>query len=247
MDRSRKNEQSILVSGGSRGLGLHLLEGFLQAGNKVASFARSETSEVQRLRTQYPERFYFEPLDTLDQEGVKAFVKTVDTRFGRIDALVNNAAVGQDELLVHTSSARIAEILSINVTAPILLTRLVARRMLLQGDGGRILNITSICASRGYPGLAVYAASKGALDAFTRSMARELGEAGITFNSIAPGFFASEMSSVLLPQQMEAIRNRTPTGRLTNEDHVLAVAELLLSRDTNINGQTIVVDGGISV
>jgi 3-oxoacyl-[acyl-carrier protein] reductase len=247
MDGSRTKDQTILVSGGSRGLGLHLVEGFLQAGNKVASFARSETPAVQRLRTDCADRFYFEPLDALNQEGVQSFVKTVDARFGRIDALVNNAAVGQDELLVHTSPARIAQILNINITAPILLTRLVARRMLLQGHGGRILNITSICASRGYAGLAVYAASKGALDAFTRSMARELGEAGITFNSIAPGFFASEMSSVLLPQQMEAIRNRTPTGRLTNEDHVLAVADLLLSRETNINGQTIVVDGGISV
>jgi 3-oxoacyl-[acyl-carrier protein] reductase len=247
MNDTVTKEQSILISGGSRGLGRHLVEGFLEAGNKLASFARSETPVIQRLRDRYPDSFYFEPLDALDRKGVGAFVTTVSAKFGRIDALVNNAAIGQDELLVHTSPARIAEIVGINITAPILLTRLVVRRMLLQGGGGRILNITSVCASRGYAGLAVYAASKGALDAFTRSMARELGEAGITFNSIAPGFFASEMSSVLLPEQMDTIRRRTPSGRLTNEEHVLPVADLLLSRETNINGQTIVVDGGVSI
>jgi 3-oxoacyl-[acyl-carrier protein] reductase len=78
-------------------------------------------------------------------------------------------------------------------------------------------------------------------------MARELGEAGILFNSIAPGFFASEMSSVLLPEQMETIRRRTPTGQLTNEENVFAVADLLLSRETNMQGQTIMVDGGITI
>jgi 3-oxoacyl-[acyl-carrier protein] reductase len=78
-------------------------------------------------------------------------------------------------------------------------------------------------------------------------MARELGEAGIPFNSVAPGFFASEMSSVLLPEQMETIRRRTPSGDLTNEVNVFAVVDLLLSRETNIDGQTITVDGGISI
>jgi 3-oxoacyl-[acyl-carrier protein] reductase len=85
------------------------------------------------------------------------------------------------------------------------------------------------------------------MEAFTRAMAREMADAGVAINSIAPGFFLSEMSSVLLPQQMETIRRRTPSGELATEENVLAVADLLLSRETNINGQTIAVDGGITI
>jgi 3-oxoacyl-[acyl-carrier protein] reductase len=239
--------QNILVSGGSRGLGLYLVEGFLKSGNKVATFARSATEAMGRLRSEYGDSFLFEAVDATDQPAVQAFVSTMNDRFGSVDALVNNAAVGQDELLMHTSPERIAEIVAINITAPILLTRLAVRRMLLQPNRGAVVNITSICGSRGYAGLSVYASSKGALDAFTRSMARELGEAGIPFNSVAPGFFASEMSSVLLPEQMDTIRRRTPSGDLTNEANVFAVVDMLLSRETNIDGQTITVDGGISI
>jgi 3-oxoacyl-[acyl-carrier protein] reductase len=202
---------------------------------------------MRRLQAEYGEKFYFEALDAVDQSGVQKFVGSVNRRFGSIDALINNAAVGQDELLVHTSPERVAQIISINITAPLLLTRLVVRRMLLNRGQNSVVNITSICGSRGYKGLSVYSASKGALDAFTRAMARELGEAGIAFNSVAPGFFASDMSSVLLPEQMDTIRRRTPSGDLTDEKNVLAVVDLLLSRETNIDGQTITVDGGISI
>ena len=243
----RTRDQNILISGGSRGLGLHLAEGFLAAGNRVATFARSRTPAMDRLEQEHAGCFYFEPLDAVDQPAVRTFVSTVDQRFGSIDALVNNAAIGQDELLLHTPADRIAQIIAVNLTAPINLTRLVLKRMLLQPDHGSVINITSICGSRGYAGLAVYAATKGAMEAFTRAMARELGEAGVTFNSIAPGFFTSEMSSVLLPQQIDAIRRRTPSGELATEENVLAVADLLLSRETNINGQTIAIDGGITI
>ena len=243
----RTRDQNILISGGSRGLGLHLAEGFLAAGNRVATFARSRTPAVDRLADRYAGCFCFEALDAVDQPAVQAFVSSVHERFGSIDALVNNAAIGQDELLLHMPAERIAQIIAVNLTAPICLTRLVLKRMLLQHTRGSVVNITSVCGSRGYAGLAVYAASKGAMEAFTRAMARELGEGGVAFNSIAPGFFTSEMSSVLLPQQIEAIRRRTPSGQLATEEHVLAVADLLLSRETNINGQTIAVDGGITI
>ena len=238
---------NILISGGSRGLGLHLAEGFLAAGNRVATFARSRTADMERLAAEFPGCFYFDALDAVDQAAVQAFVVSVHGQFGSIDALINNAAIGQDELLLHTPAERIQQIIEVNLTAPVLLSRLVLKKMLLQPDRGSVLNITSICGSRGYAGLAVYAATKGGLEAFTRAMAREMGEAGIAVNCIAPGFFVSEMSSVLLPQQIDAIRRRTPSGELATEADVLAVADLLLSRETNVNGQTIAVDGGITI
>jgi len=140
----------------------------------------------------------------------------------------------------------IERIIATNVTAPILLTRLVLKRMLLQSGGVRVLNITSICGLKGYNGLTVYSATKGAMDAFTRSLAHETSGRGILVNAVAPGFFESEMSSVLSPDQLDTIKRRTPTRQLTTDAQLLPVVDLLLFTDTNITGQTIAVDGGVT-
>jgi 3-oxoacyl-[acyl-carrier protein] reductase len=158
---------------------------------------------------------------------------------------VNNAAIGQDHLLAHTAPEIIERIVATNLTAPILLTRLVLKCMLLQETGGRVVNITSICGLRGYTGLTVYSATKGAMDAFTRSLAHEVSGRGILVNAIAPGFFESEMSSVLSPEQLHTIRRRTPSGTLTSDTHLLPLLDVLLFGNTNQTGQTLVVDGGI--
>jgi 3-oxoacyl-[acyl-carrier protein] reductase len=116
--------------------------------------------------------------------------------------------------------------------------------MLLQDHGGRILNVSSICGSKGFTGLTAYSGSKGAMDAFTRSLAQEVSGRGIMVNSIAPGFFESDMSAVLSADQLATIKRRTPTGRLTSDSNLLPVIELLLFSDTNLTGQTITIDGG---
>jgi 3-oxoacyl-[acyl-carrier protein] reductase len=244
----RTTNRSILISGGSRGLGLYFCEAFLNAGNRVATFARNRTEAVDRLQESHGgDNFVFETLDATDQGEVERLVRHVARTFESIDVLINNAAVGQDELLVHTAAESVERIIATNLSAPILLTRIVLKRMLLQPTKGTVLNVSSICGSRGYPGLTVYSATKGALDAFTRSLAREVGEAGVRVVGIAPGFFESEMSSVLLPSQLETIRRRTPTGVLTTEQDVLAVADMLLADACNIQGQVIPVDGGITI
>lgn len=202
---------------------------------------------MDQLASTYGQDFRFTPLDAQDTPGVANFVKETEKAFGGIDSLVNNAAIGQDQLLIHCDLNTIDRIIGVNIRAPVILTRAVLKCMFLQRTGGNIVNISSICGSRGYAGLSVYAASKGVLDAFTRSLAREVGERGIRINSVAPGFFESEMSSVLLPEQMRAIKRRTPTGELSNEDNIMKVLDLLLSRTTNIHGQTIFVDGGITI
>ena len=160
--------------------------------------------------------------------------------------LINNAAVAQDSLLAQTSEEDIGRIVSVNLVATILLTRHVVRHMMLTRRV-TILMVSSICGQRGFPGLTVYSATKGALDAFTRSLARELGSAGILVNAIAPGFFESEMSRVLAPSQVEAIRRRTHTGALVSDAQVVEAAEVLLNPDANITGQVLTVDGGASI
>lgn len=236
----------VLVSGGSRGLGLAMVTDILDRGAKVTAFARTVTPELHALADEHPDRVHVAAADITDQAGLTALIKESSSRLGPIDALVNNAAAGQDSLHVHTSSDRIAQIVDTNLTAPLLLTRQVMRHMMAKGIRGRIVMITSICAQRGYAGLVAYSATKGGLDAATRTLAREM-HGRMMVNAIAPGFFASEMSSVLGQTQLDAITRRTPSGRLVEPDNVVPLCRMLLFDDTNINGQVLVVDGGGSI
>jgi 3-oxoacyl-[acyl-carrier protein] reductase len=236
----------VLVSGGSRGLGLAIVTDLLAHGLKVAAFARTVTPELRDLAAKYESRTHIGSVDITDVAGCQAFVRAAEDRLGPIDGLVNNAAIGQDSLHVHTSVQQIEKIVTTNLTAPLVLTRLVLRRMLAKGLRGRVVNITSICGQRGYAGLVAYSATKGGLDAATRTIAREL-NGRVLANAVAPGFFASEMSAVLGQTQLDQIIRRTPTGHLTEPEEVVPVIRMLLCENTNINGQVIEVDGGASI
>lgn len=235
----------VVVTGGSRGLGLAIVQRLLDGGLAVATFARSRTPQIEELERSGA-RLMFSELDALDDRAVTAFVSRAEDWGSGIWGLVNNAAIGQDHLLAHTGIATIDELLAVNLRAPIVITRAVVKRLILRGDGGRIVNVTSICGQRGYAGLTVYSATKGALDAFTRSLAREVGPRGVLVNSVAPGFFSSEMSAVLSAEQLQTIRRRTATGELTEPEQVADVVEMLILRGENITGQSIVVDGGVT-
>lgn len=236
----------ILVSGGSRGLGLAIVRTIVDKGAKVAAFARTVTPELQAIADENPDRVFVGSVDATDDKQVKAFIKAAEAKLGPIDSLVNNAAIGQDSLHMHTSPERIEQIINTNLTAPLMLTRQVMRRILAGPGRGRIVFITSICAQRGYPGLVAYSATKGGLDSAMRTIAREM-RGRVLANSIAPGFFASEMSSVLGTTQLDAITRRTPTNRLVEPDNIVPVLDMLLFSDTNLNGQVLVVDGGGSI
>jgi 3-oxoacyl-[acyl-carrier protein] reductase len=238
--------QAVIISGGSRGLGLVLVKHCLARGCAVATFARHATPDIEQMAKEFPDRFLFEMFDSANTGLMDAFVGKVFAKWGNIHGLVNNAAIGQDHLLANMPVEIVGQILDVNLQAPILLTRAVVRRMLL-GNGGRIVNITSICGQRGYAALTVYSATKGGMDAFTRSLARELGGRGIYVNSIAPGFFPSAMSSSLAQRQLDTIRRRTPTERLCKEEDLLPVLDTLLFAESNITGMTYVVDGGSSI
>lgn len=237
----------VVVSGGSRGLGLAIVSSIVEHGKKVATFARTITPELEQLAAEYPEQVHVASVDATDAKAVSRFLKEAEAKLGPIDGLVNNAAIGQDSLHVHTSPDRIEQIIQTNLTAPLILSRAVLRRMMAGPTGkGRIAFVTSICAQRGYAGLVAYSATKGGLDSAMRTIAREM-HGRVLANSVAPGFFASEMSSVLGQTQLDTITRRTPTGRLVEPDDVVPVIDMLLFEDTNINGQTLVIDGGGSI
>lgn len=232
-----------VVSGASRGLGLALTRDLLDHGVRVGAFARTLTPELRQLAEEHPGALLAREVDLTDAGARTAFVREVEAAYGVVDGLVNNAAVGQDSLHVHTSEDRLEQIVHTNLVAPLALLRTVVRRLLAHGRTGRVVNVTSVCGQRGYPGLVAYSATKGGMDAATRSLARELG-GRVLVNSVAPGFFASEMSSVLGSTQLDQIMRRTPSGRMTDPDDVVPLVRHLLLDRSNVNGQTLVVDGG---
>jgi 3-oxoacyl-[acyl-carrier protein] reductase len=235
-----------LVSGGSRGLGAAVVKRLLDDGYVVATYSRSSSPFVEELRGRDAEAasFYWEAVDGADLSSLERFVKTVAKRYGRCDALVNNAAILTEGLLALSRPADVHDVLRINLEAPILLTRSVCRIM-IQRESGSIVNISSLNGIRGFRGVGAYAASKAGLDGFTRSLARELGPAGIRVNSVAPGYFLSAMAEGFAEKHAESVRKRTPLGRLGEANDIASVVHFLLSPHAGfITGQTIVVDGG---
>lgn len=242
------NSRPVIVSGGSRGVGLELCRALLQSGYLVSTFSRKATAELNDLKEQYGEAFWFGEVDIEASEQVRKFVFDASERFGPVWALVNNAAVVRDGIFATLPEVEISRMLSINLEGTMRLTRHCLRNMLTTSSGGRVINISSIVGSRGYNGLAVYSATKAALDGLTRSLARELGRRSITVNSVAPGYMKTAMSAGLDEGGLDQIVRRTPLGRLAEISDIIPLVEFLLSdRSSFITGQTILVDGGISI
>lgn len=232
---------AIIVSGGSRGLGAALVERLLEDGETVATFSRRPSERSERLRSHA--RLYWEQLDATDYAATSAFVREAERRFGKISTIVNNAGAGADGILATASLHEIKRTLDTNVLAPLQLTKLAVGRMLKHREGC-VINISSILGIRGHSGTSVYAATKGALDAMTRSLAKELGGKGIRVNSVAPGYFASDMVKGFGADTIERIKRRTPLGRLCTEAEIVRLIVFLIREGSFITGQTIVVDGG---
>ena len=167
--------------------------------------------------------------------------------FKPLYGLVNNAAIVQDGLLVNLSTSSIEQMISTNLTATILLTRYVAKKM-IRSRRGRIINISSIAARRAYRGLTVYSATKAGLEGFTRTLAAELGRRSITVNAIAPGYLETDMTANLNNRQKFDIRQRIPLGEFCDVHDVSRMVLYLLSPAARtITGTVVTIDGGASL
>lgn len=241
-----ENGMVAIVSGGSRGLGRVLVERLLREGWRVATFSRTSNDFAEQTAAALPERFWWAPADLTDAQALRDYVASVVHRFRRIDLLVNNAGVLHQELLLTMSAKKIESLVASNLVAPITLAHACARVMSRNG-GGTIVNVSSINAIRGYRGVSVYSAAKAGVDAFSRSLARELGACNIRVNSLVPGFFDSDMTAGVTAENRERIRRRTPLGRLAEINEIAEAAMFLSSPASSfITGQTIIVDGGIT-
>jgi 3-oxoacyl-[acyl-carrier protein] reductase len=238
----------VIVTGGSRGLGAGIVQSYLDTGDLVATCARSRTSEIDKWADApaTADRLLFAEVDLSDRAATDAFVKSVVTRWGRIDVLINNAGVARDGILAMADEDDIDTVIDLNLKGTLFITKLVSRRMLAHGSG-HIVNISSIVGISGYRGLAVYSATKAALDGMTRALSRELGGRGIVVNSIAPGYLRTEMSHGLDEAQLGQIVRRTPAGRLGEPADIARVAQFLTAPENDyLTGQVIVVDGGLT-
>jgi 3-oxoacyl-[acyl-carrier protein] reductase len=237
-----------VISGGSRGLGAGIARKCLDAGYVVATFSRSATrfTDAEQNRDPHGENFCWAAIDGRDDQALNRFVSTVSDRYGAIDALVSNAAVGHFGAFALMRLSEIDESIAVNLRGNLVLARSCTPAMIARGAGS-IVNISSVNGVRGNAGVAVYSATKAALDGFTRALARELGPRNIRVNSLAPGYFDSDMVAGLSERQRRAILHNTPLGRLGTIDEIAAAVLFLLSPEASfITGQTIVIDGGLT-
>jgi 3-oxoacyl-[acyl-carrier protein] reductase len=239
----------IIVTGGSRGLGLAIARKLAGSGYRVIAIARRESPELgsAMLEVEREEQgaLHFKSFDLANISGLRDLVKGLRKEFGPIYGLVNNAAVGTSGLLATMHDARIENLVHLNVVSPIVLTKYVVRSMMADGNGGRIVNVSSIISFTGYAGLSAYAATKASLLGFTRSLARELGSLGINVNAVAPGFVATDMTQELTVKQQGQIVRRSALGRLVEVDDVANSVEFLLSdKARNITGTVLTIDAG---
>jgi len=234
----------IIVTGASKGLGLAICARLLYDGYKIVGISRSQTSEFKKLQKQYPEQLFNELYDFANTENIQNLVRKITKEYGNIYGLVNNAALGHDGVLGTMHESQISELIKVNIESPILLTKYASRSMLMKLQG-RVINIGSIIATTGFNGLSVYGATKASLSGFTRSLARELGKAKITVNTVAPGYMKTAMTEGLEGEKLESIKRRSPLGQLATVEDVAGTVSYLLSDDArHITGTTITVDAG---
>lgn len=239
-----------LISGGSRGLGFAIVEQMLARGDSVATFSRSGSESLTKLAAALPDRLHVAECDAADADGIRRFVAGVVDRFGRIDHCIANAAVASEGVLATVSDAEIDAMLAVNLQGSIVLVREAVRQMLVQDMSSAsshpsITMISSVVASRGSPGLSVYAATKAGLEGFARSLARELGPRGIRVNAVAPGYMETDLSATLSPEDRGRIARRTALGRLGVPADIVGAIDFLTSPAAGfITGQVITIDGG---
>lgn len=238
-----------LVTGAQRGIGAAIARKLGRDGFILALAARSADALrtfAGELAAEGIEAEAF-PCDVSDAAQVDALLKGIQDRFGRLDALVNNAGITRDGLLLRMKEEDWDAVIDINLKSVFLLSK-GALRLLLKSPQGRVVNISSVVGVTGNPGQTNYAASKAGIIGFTKALAREYASKGLTANAVAPGFIETEMTGHLNEAQKAAALQAIPSGRLGQGDEVAAAVSFLVSPSAAyITGQVLCVDGGMAM
>jgi 3-oxoacyl-[acyl-carrier protein] reductase len=238
--------KKIVVTGDSGDLGAAICTSLLDKSDySVIGLSRSVTPHVKRFLAEYPERYLHLSYDLEKSDEIKDFYLAELKNHGPLYGLVNNSAHPYDDIITNANLENLENMFRVNVFSPIMLTKYVIRDMLLHNVSGSLVHISSVSAHTGYKGLSMYASSKGALESFSRTVAREWGEKGIRSNCVSPGFMETRMSAALSKEQKDRIYKRTALKKATEIQSVAETVEFLLSdRSASITGSVIHVDSG---
>jgi 3-oxoacyl-[acyl-carrier protein] reductase len=238
--------RNILITGVSQGLGLATARAVVNAGWTVYGVSRRHSDEFAALASSNPGRVHFYPFDLGNVEGVRTevFGKFVPLTIP-LHGFVNNAAVAYVDLVSNLNGEKLRAMYSVNVFAPMMIVKQAIRNGLFHRQPVAIVHVSSISAHTGYKGLAMYASTKGALEAFSRNTAREWGARGIRSNAVVAGLMETGMSEGLTEERRQRIFRRTSLNAATQPASVAQTVVFLLSDGAaSITGQNIFVDSG---
>jgi 3-oxoacyl-[acyl-carrier protein] reductase len=240
--------RNVVVTGGSGGLGLAIAKKLAESGYRVIAIARNGGAQlsdaIANAERSDQGRIVYVSFDLAHVLGLPELVRSLHEAFGPFHGLVNNSGAGTHRALSLMHTSKIEELVQLNTLSPIVLTKYIVRRMMADG-GGRIVNVASIAACRGFNGLTVYGATKSSMIGFTRSLAREVGRMGINVNAIAPGFLDADMTKASAADLRQAIIRRSALKRLPQAEEVAEAVEFLVSdRANGITGSVLTVDAG---
>jgi len=237
-----------VVTGASRGIGYAIANALASCRYHLAICGTREDTIQQaadKIHAQHGVDVRPATVDVTDRESLQSFITGIVKDCGRLDVLVNNAGITRDNISMRMKAEEWQQVLDTNLSSVFHASQ-AALRPMMKARFGRIINISSVVASMGNPGQLNYCASKGGVDAMTRSLAREIGSRGITVNAVAPGFIATDMTSGLGDDARHALEAQVPLGRLGSpEDIAHAVVFLASEHAAYITGQILHVNGGM--
>ncbi len=245
---TRFYDWKIIVTGGTRGIGRGLVEAFLKEGAFVIATYTKNDQEANCLKVQLPQyadKLVLEKFDVSNSEEVKQFYSRFETRWDRLDVLVNNAGIKNDQVTALMSDDAWKQVMNINLDGTFFMSR-AAIPLMMKNRFGRIIHMSSISGKSGLPGQANYSATKAAQVAMAQVMAKEVGKKGITVNAVCPGFIETEMISYMTDEQKRATLAEIPVRRLGQVADVANVVTFLATRESAyITGTSIDVSGGL--
>jgi 3-oxoacyl-[acyl-carrier protein] reductase len=242
--------KTAVITGASRGIGRATAISLARAGAAVVinySNNAAAAEEVKKTVEGFGGSAIAVKADISDYAESEALMQSAIDHFKKIDILINNAGITRDNLLARMKPQEWQQVIDTNLTGTYNCCRAVLKPLLKQKSGGRIVNISSVAGIHGNSGQANYAAAKGGVIAFTRTLAKELGSRNITVNAVAPGFIETEMTAGLSDQVKEQVLSRIALGRFGQPEEVAEVVLFFASAAGYVTGQVIAVDGSLSM